>query len=134
MLQAYSTNLSVAENTPVQFNNVVTKGCTVTMSGNSTINLNKCGVYCVEMDAFGEAGAVGDITLQLYKNGIAQEGAISTVTGATGDNDTLSFKALVQVQTNNTPCPCTAPVTLQLMNNGVAVTGLHANIVVTKLV
>lgn len=134
MLQAYSTNISVAQDVAVPLNNVRTKGCTVTMSGNSTISLNKCGVYCVEMDAFGEAGEVGDITLQLVKDGVPVEGAISTVTGATGDNDTLSFKTLVQVQTNNTPCPCTAPVTLQLMNSGVAVTGLHANVVVTKLV
>ena len=135
MIQAYSNGLSVAAETAIPFNNVpVQKGETAVLSGNSTFNLNKCGVYDVCLDAFCEAGAVGDIVIQMVKNGVARNDAISTATGATGDNDTLSFHTLVQVPRNNCGCLCSEPVTIQFMNNGVAVTGLHVNVVITKLV
>jgi hypothetical protein len=135
MLQAYSTGIDVDVNTAVPFNNVkMRKGCTAVLSGASTVELNKCGVYMIKVDAFGSAGTTGDITLQLAKNGVLQPDAISTDTGATGDNSTLSFECLVQVPQNNGPCPCSEATTVQVMNTGVAVTDLHCNIVVTKLV
>ena len=122
MLEAYSTNLELDANVNVPFNSTsVVKGCTVTKPSADTINLNKCGVYMVEVDA--SAGT--STTLQLYKDGVAQPQAQST-----GLNP--SFTTLVQVSKNNTCCACSSPVTLQVRNT-VAGTLTNANIVVTKV-
>ena len=124
MLEVYSLDLDVAADAPVVFNNEsICKGCTATLSGTSTINLNKCGVYMVSCDASAEATA----TIQLFKNGVAQPQAQST-------GGTPSFITLVQVPENNTCCACASPVSLQIINTGAAATFSNINCVVTKVV
>lgn len=123
MLEAYSLDVTAAANSNVPFNSVtLEKGCTVTKPSADTINLNKCGVYMVEVDAT----AAASTTLQLYKDGIAQPQAQSTGTNP-------SFTTLVQVPKNNTSCPCTSPVSIQIVNTA-ATTLSNAHIVVTKVV
>lgn len=123
MLEAYSLNVTAAANSSVPFNSVtLEKGCTVTKPSADTINLNKCGVYMVEVDAV----AAASTTLQLYKDGIAQPQAQSTGTSP-------SFTTLVQVPKNNTSCPCASPVSIQIVNTE-ATTLSNAHIVVTKVV
>ena len=52
MLEAYSTNIEVGADSFVPFNSTsLIKGCTATKPSADTINLNKCGVYMVEVDA-----------------------------------------------------------------------------------
>lgn len=122
MLEAYSTDVTMAVDTAVPFNNIsVKKGCTAELPSPSTIQLNKCGVYMVALD--GVAGA--SATLQLYKDGIAQPQAQSTGT-------TLGFNTLVQVDRNNTRCCCSSPVNLQVICED-AVTLTNVNICVTKI-
>lgn len=134
MIQAYSNNISVPANTAVPFNNVkIKKGCTAALSGPATFQLNKRGVYCVKLDAYGEAAAAGEISLQLYKNGVAQPDAISQATGAVGENDTLHFSTLVQVEQDNTPCCCTGPVNLNVVTGDTGINGMHINVVITKM-
>jgi len=122
MLEAYSLNVEVGANAAIPFNNVtIEKGCSATLSAPATIELNKCGVYMVSFD-----GVTGtSSTVQLYKDEVAQPQAQSTGT-------TVSFVTLVQVPTNNTPCCCTSPVTLRVINT-TAGTFTNANIVVTKI-
>lgn len=123
MLEVYSTDIDVAVNTAVPFQNVsLKKGCTAELSGTSTIKLNKCGVYMVAVDASASAST----TLQLYKDGVAQPQAQSTGT-------TLSFTTLVQVSENNSCCPCASGVSLQIVNE-TATTFTDCNVVVTKVV
>ena len=123
MLEVYSTDIDVAANTAIPFQNVsMKKGCTAELSGASTITLNKCGVYMVSCDASAEAST----TIQLYKNGVAQPQAQST-------GITTSFETLVQVPENNSCCPCTSGVSLQIVNT-TATTFTNANVVVTKVV
>ena len=106
MLEVYSTNIDVAADTAIPFQNVsLKKGETAELSGTSTIKLNKCGVYMIAVDASAEAST----TIQLYKNGVAQPQAQST-------GITPSFVTLVQVSENNCGCPCSSPVTLQVVN------------------
>lgn len=124
MLEAYSTNVDVAVDTAIPFNNIaIKKGCTAELSGDSTIILNKCGVYMVSVDASASASA----TIQLYKNGIAQIQAQGTGTNP-------DFTTLVQVSKNNSCCPCSSPATLQVMNTGAEATFTNVKIVVTKIV
>ena len=123
MLEVYSTNVEVAAETAIPFQNVsLKKGCTAELSGTSTIKLNKCGVYMVSCDASAEAST----TIQLYKNGVAQPQAQST-------GITPSFVTLVQVPENNSNCPCASAVSLQVVNT-TATTFTDANVVLTKVI
>lgn len=134
MLEVYSLQLDVAEGAAIPLNNVsIQKGCTAVHSAPATIQLNKCGVYMVSLDASAEADEAGDIVIQMTKNGVLQPQAQSTATGAVGEIDTLSFVTLVQVNENNSPCCCSSPTLLQFMNTGVGVTYPNVNVCVTKI-
>lgn len=123
MLQGYSTNVSVGANSAVPFNNApTTKGCTAVFGSPSTINLNKCGVYRVFVNASPSAAT----TLQLYRDGVAMAQAQSTGESA------LAFETYVHVDKNNTCNPCTSPVTIQVMNTNAATFSI-VNITVSKL-
>ena len=128
MLQAYSDNISVG-NQAIPLNNVVLQcGNTVTLSGVGTISLNCPGIYNVSVDGYCEPATVGDVEIQMYSNGIAQPQAKTTFTGATGDINTFGFDTKVKIK-----CNCEAPATIQFVNSGVNVTGLHFNVNVTKI-
>ena len=123
MLEAYSTNVTVTANGAIPFNNVtIEKGCTARLSAPATIELNKCGVYMVAVDA----SATASNTIQLYKDGVAEPQAQST-------GSSLSFVTLVQVDRNNCNCNCcTSPVTIKIVATS-AGTLTSANVCVTKV-
>lgn len=136
MLQVYSSNLAVTANTVFPFNNVVIdKGCAESLSAPATIQLNKQGVYLVEMDGFATPDAATEVSVQLIVNGVAQPQAISTfVPAAITDTRTFGFKTFVRVLENNCPCNClTSPTTLQFMNGDTALSDAHINVVITKI-
>ena len=135
MLQAYSLNLAIAANTFIPLNNlVVDKGCAEKLSAPATIELEKRGVYYVEVNGFGTGAAAGANTIQLYRNGVALPSAQDQFTTAANEISNFSFNTLIQVQENNCPCNCTTnPVTLQIMNGEQALTDGYVNVVVTKL-
>jgi hypothetical protein len=99
MLQVYSSDLAVNANSVFPFNNVVMdKGCGETLSAPATIQLNKQGVYLVEMDGYATPDAATEVSVQLYVNGVAQPQAISTfVPAAITDTRTFGFKTFVRV-------------------------------------
>lgn len=125
MLEAYSLNTTVGSLEAIPFNNVtLKKGCTAELTGTSTIQLNKCGVYMISVDA----SSATSTSIELYKNGVEQAQAQSTGT-------TPHFSTLVQVTDNNSCCPCATPTTLQVINiddaEGVFT---NINVCVTKIV
>lgn len=136
MLQVYSSDLTVSANTVFPFNNVVLdKGCAEALSAPATIQLNKQGVYLVEMDGFATPDAATEVTVQLYVNGIPQPQAISSfVPAAVTDTRTFGFKTFVRALENNCNCNClTSPTTIQFMNGDTALSDAHINVVVTKI-
>lgn len=136
MLQVYSSNLAVDANAMFPFNNVVMdKGCGEVLSAPATIQLNKAGVYLVEMDGFATPDAATEVSVQLVVNGVAQPQAISTfVPAAITDTRTFGFKTFVRVLENNCRCNClTSPTTLQFVNGDTALSDAHINVVVTKI-
>lgn len=134
MLEGYSTNIAVATNSAIPFNNVtIQKGCTAKLAAAATIELNKCGVYMVTVDAAGIPTSAGVMSIQLSKDGSLQPQAQSSVTGTTTDVDNVSFTTLVQVKENNTCNCCTSPTVLRVVNTGVPATYNIANICVTKI-
>ena len=124
MLEAYSLNVTVPADTAIPFNNLtLQKGCTATLNGVATIELNKCGVYLVECNASSATAS----TIQLFKNGVAQPQAQST-------GNSPCFSTLVQVPTSNSTCCCSSPTLIQIRNAGTApATFTDANICVTKV-
>ena len=122
MLEAYSVNVAVGTNANIPFNSTaIQKGCTAVKTSADTINLNKCGVYMIECDV----STATSTTIQLVKDGVLQPQAQST-------GLTPSFTTLVQVDKNNSCCPCASPTVIQVRNT-VAGTLTDANIVVTKV-
>ena len=103
MLQAYSSNLTVAANTTYSFNNVsLDKGCAEALIAPSTIQLNKQGVYLVEMDGFATPEAATEVSVQLLVNNVPQPQAISSfVPASITDTRTFGFKTFVRVLENN---------------------------------
>lgn len=123
MIEAYSINVEVGENASIPFNSTtIEKGCTVTHPSADTFNLNKCGVYMVSVDA----SAGENVTLQLYKDGVALPQAQST-------GGSPCFVTLVQAQHNNSCCACASPTVLHVMNIGDSATLTNCNICVTKV-
>ena len=135
MLQAYSSNLTVAAGAAYTFNNVtIDKGCAERLAAPSSIELNKQGVYLIEVDGFGTGADAGIGTTQLYVNGIAQPQAISSYTTAAGDVANFNFKTLLQVTQNNCPCNnISSPTVLQVINGDEDLTDAHINLIATKL-
>ena len=136
MLQVYSSNLSLEAGQAFPFNNaVVDKGCAENLSAPATIQLNKQGIYLVEMDGFATPDAATEVTVQLFVNGVAQPQAISSfVPAAVTDTRTFGFKTFVRALENNCNCNClTSPTTLQFMNGDTALSDAHINVVITKI-
>lgn len=135
MIQVYSSNINVPANTAIPLNNLkVDKGCSQSLASPSTIHLNKRGVYIVAVDGFGSAAAAGDISVQMAVNGLLQPDAISSASVAAADSiSPLGFKALVQVQQDNTKCCCSNATELSFFTGDTDITDLHFNVVVTKL-
>lgn len=134
MLEGYSTNIEVATDASIPFNNVtIEKGCTAKLNAPASISLNKSGVYMVSVDAAGIPTAAGIMSIQLSKDGVLQPQAQSAVTGATTDVDNMSFTTLVQVKQDNTCSCCSSPTVIRVVNTGVPATYNIANICVTKI-
>lgn len=126
MLQAYSTDITVASGAAIPFNSTtLIKGCTTTLPSPDTINLNKCGIYMISCDASVTSAA----TIQLFRDNVAQPQAQST------GSSSPSFVTLIQVDRDNNPCcACSSPVALQVRNlDDDAVDFNSCNIVVTKV-
>lgn len=134
MLEGYSTNITVATDASVPFNNVtIEKGCTAKLDAPGSIALNKSGIYMVSVDAAGTPSTAGVMSIQLSKDGVLQPQAQSAVTGTTTDVDNMSFVTLVQVKQDNTCSCCTSPTVVRVVNTGVPATYNIANICVTKI-
>lgn len=135
MLEAYSTNQTILTGGILPFNSTsVAKGCTATLNGVSTIELNKAGVYEVVLNVSGLPSEAGNIAINLMKDNVLQSGnSINIPTVVTTQGVGASMTALIKVTTNNS-CKCnSSPVSLQFINSGVGLTNANLNVVVTKL-
>ena len=136
MLETYSQNITVLQNTAIPFNSTsIRKGCTAVKTDVNTIELNKSGIYMVSFDAVASTStASGNIVVQMSKNGTLQPQAITATTSTgTTDIESLSFVTLVQVSEDNSCSCCDSPVILKFLNTGIGATYVQANVVVTKI-
>lgn len=135
MLEVYSINQTLNAGSAVPLNiTSIAKGVTAVLASPSTIELNKCGVYMVSMDASIEPSAAGEFSIQLTKDGLVQPQAQVSATGAAETITPVSFQTLVQVPSSNSCRCCDSPTFIQFLYNGEGVAvAEHFNVVVTKL-
>ena len=136
MLETYSQNVTVLQNTAIPFNSTsIRKGCTAVKTDVNTIELNKSGIYMVSFDAVASTSTTsGNIVVQMSKDGTLEPQAITATTSTgTTDIESLSFVTLVQVSEDNSCNCCDSPVILKFLNTGIGATYVQANVVVTKI-
>lgn len=158
MIETYSKNIDVAESTAIPLNTIaLMKGCTATKSGTTSIQLQRAGIYEVNISATAKLQTLASapasapasttdsttvvkasdsnvIAIQLYKDNVVQPQAYSAVTASDITSlHPLSFTTLVQVPTNNSQCCCSSPVTIDIVNQCAAATYDTIDVVVTKI-
>lgn len=113
MIQAYSENITVPFGSAIPFNNVSKiKGCDQQLRAPATFELDRCGVY--NLTCHGNIDATGEVTVQVYQDGIAIPEAQATMTLTAGDIENFSFDTLITVDRNNTKCCCSSPTLIQI--------------------
>ena len=107
-------------------------GCTATRDG-QTFQLNKPGYYYVTFNAVAAATTtVGELTVELYNNGVAVPGAEASYTTTTaGDNSNYAFSTIIRVLPSC--CAVNNTARLTVVNTGVDATYTNVNINITKL-
>ena len=134
MISSYNiTTQTVATNENLAFTtDRILTGCTATRDG-TTFRLNKPGYYYVTFNAVAAASTtVGELTVELFNNGVAVPGAEASYTTTTaGENANYAFSTIVRVL----PSCCAVDNTalLTIVNTGVDATYVNANINITKL-
>ena len=134
MISSYNTtSQAIATNGLLDFTtDRILTGCTATRDG-QTFQLNKPGYYYVTFNAVAAATTtVGELTVELYNNGVAVPGAEASYTTTTaGDNSNYAFSTIIRVL----PSCCVVDNTARLtvVNTGVDATYSNVNINITKL-
>lgn len=102
-------------------------------AGSTTFSLNCPGLYEVHFNGdAAESGTAGDITVQLFVNGVLQPGAEATETSsAITDTINMGFTTLVCV-TPNSFC-CGNSVSLTFVDTGVGAVFSNVEVVIEKL-
>ena len=139
MLYTYSTTeQTVAVNGTVVLNTNGITGCSCIShtAGTGVINVNRAGYYKVTINASAANTTTtsGNIVLQLYGNEVAQAGAFATATSdSTADVQNLSFTTIVRTLPNCCAVNANLPMSLTLVNTGIAAIFTNVSMVVEKL-
>ena len=105
---------------------------TVSTTGANIIYLNEAGYYKITYSATLAAGAAGAVTSALIANGVSVSSASET-TAAVGNNVNLTIVFMVRVLPNCDSVPNNAPISIQVQNTGVAVTGGNSNLLIERV-
>lgn len=107
MVNSYTnTSVAVASNAAIPFvSNRYVVGCgTSHTAGSPTVTLRKTGYYLVNFSGVLSAASTGLVSTQLYNNGVAIPGALSSITIDTaGSLKNVSFSTVVRVLNS---CAC----------------------------
>lgn len=140
MLNTYTnTSQEIAENSPILFNNnniLTTCGPISHSAGTASISLNGTGYYFITFnaDAAITDTTAGDVSAQLYLNGEAYNGAEATFYSATaGEDGNISFSTIVHVLPNCCAIRNNNPLTLTVVNTGLAATYTNVSLTVYRL-
>ena len=130
-----NTSQTITTGSPLVFNtNRIRAGRSIShQAGSSTINLNKPGIYEIHFNGdAAESGTAGDITVQLYVNGILQPGSEATEDStATTDIVNMAFDTAVCVTPNF--CTCGNSVSLTFVDTGVGAVFSNSEVVIERI-
>lgn len=114
-------------------NNRYVVGCgTSHTAGSPTVTLRKTGYYLVNFSGVLSAASTGLVSTQLYNNGVAIPGALSSITIDTaGSLKNVSFSTIVRVLNS---CACIDnTANLTVVNTGLEATYSDAEITIVRL-
>ena len=100
MFEAYNTtSTTYITNQPINFSIIRYEDCRVQLRNNNTIVINTPGRYYVSFHGVGASDtANGQFTVQLYNNGVAVPGIVTTIsTSAATAPETLAASTIVNV-------------------------------------
>jgi hypothetical protein len=105
---------------------------TVTSSDADTVMLNDVGFYKITYSLTATAAAAGVVTVALVTNGTSIYTVSQTIVDeTTGVNLTLPYT--IRVCPNCSATPDNLPVSVQIQNTGIALTGATSNIIIEKI-
>jgi len=132
MLEIYSDSVTVAEGGFFPLENVkVLKGPVATPSGN-VINLNRRGVYLIQVDAVASVTTAGVAGIQLVKNGVEDPSAITEASVTASGSAAMGFSTYIQVEDDATPAPGSSPDGIQFVSTGVEAVW-HVNVLAQRI-
>lgn len=100
MFEAYNTtSTTYTTNQPINFSTIRYEDCRVQLRNNNTIVINTPGRYYVFFHGVGASDtANGQFTVQLYNNGVAVPGIVTTISTSTAtEPETLAASTIVNV-------------------------------------
>ena len=120
---------SIAENGVLPLTTIVRRRGQCIQQSNDSVVLGAPGYYHVTVNATFTAPVAGDVTLQLRQDNLPVSGgtASQTITTAATEVRSISFESIVRV-----PC-CGSPVTLSVINTGVAIDTSNISLAVEYL-
>jgi len=120
---------TVAANGVLPLTTIVRRRGQSVQQSNDSVVLGAPGYYHVSVNATFTAPVAGNVRLELRQDNLPVSGgtASTTITTATTEVRSLSFESIIRV-----PC-CGAPVTLSVVNTGVAITTSNISFAVEYL-
>lgn len=104
----------------------------VASSTDDTVVINDPGFYKITYSLTATAAATGAVTIALVTNGTSVYTVTQTVSdAATAVNMTLPYT--IRVCPNCSATPDNVPVSLQIQNTGIALTGETSNLIIEKI-
>lgn len=100
MYEIYTTtSQTYTQNQPIIFTTPRSVDCRIRNNGNTSFTIGAPGVYVLTFHGVASSGtAGGQFTVQLYRNGAAVPGVVTTITStAVGDAQTLSAQTMVSI-------------------------------------
>jgi hypothetical protein len=105
---------------------------TVTSSTSDVIMINDPGFYKISYSLTGMAAAAGDVTIALVTNGSEVYTVSQYVADAAGSVN-LTIIYTIRVSPNCSNNPSNTPVSVQIQNTGIALTGVSGNMIIEKV-
>lgn len=121
-----NTTQTVAANGTIALGTTVHRNCQsqARVNGNA-INIVGAGYFTIDVSATFTAATTGDVTIQLYQDGVAVQGATATGTVATASTQIISVSFTSEILKQ---CNCNQPLSLTLVNTGAEAT--YSNIAI----
>ena len=104
----------------------------VTSSTSDTVTINDTGFYKITYSLTALAEAAGEVTISLVTNGVTVYSVTETAAAA-ADSVNLTLPYTIRVCPNCSATPDNVPVSVQIQNTGVALTGVSSNMIIEKV-